>query len=873
VLLRAGRGHVGAMDWRAATRIDHAQIILQSEDAPMTFPGTMFHCTPQFSRTAAPRSGATGRRRGRIALLGLPVLGLAVAAAALATRAVPPASAQITPPPTPPTVGCRSAGQDLIMPPEIVSSGGVLKGIVTLTEEFQRLPPVAAADKSCAQQLLRAFRCSVLRGECDRSGIPPLPPPDAPPVLVDPVPGPTMRAKVGDLVQLSFVNAVDANRFDRNVVLGADGCMQVGQGGSIYPGGPPASAFDKFPNCLHASATANIHYHGTHTNPNSTGDNVFLQIIPLPRDNQGTLTTTPEQAMAGLEPFFQQCALRLRNPLNQWPAIWKELTNNAWLAKQKELLMDYQNKNPGQRVWDEDMKADDGGSPDGSWPQYYIGAVPYCFALPAYTADIFPPPPGSSSPIMGQAPGTHWYHAHKHGSTAINVMDGMTGAFIIEGQYDADLNKFYGGYMLKGGAWNTRSQPVLVLNQLGSTPNLLMGGPSPIPPFVVNALTRPIQHMQPGEVQLWRIVNTSARNAAYFMAPEGFQWRQLAQDGVQFARETYASPQNQNRPFYLAPANRVDLLVQAPMTPVNADVLIQAVNARSLVKPTPLNPNPTDPNPGAVLMSVSVSGDPVPTPDGKPMPFPPEGRAPVQPKFLTDITDKEWSKSNYAKREFTFDSKRPMDDMQHTINDHQFDDGPYANVPVKLGNVEEWKIINRTNTTTGPRFGPIDHPFHIHINPFQITEVFDPNENLVDPSTGKLLAQLVNGKTQPVPRYVTNNNQKSSGMMPDGRTKIADLQCVLDPNNESTWSVAGACGPQPPQSNLIWWDVFAIPSARVVPNTKIVIPGYFKMRSRFVDYYGDYVMHCHILAHEDRGMMFTVEVTPEKQLAAGHQHH
>jgi len=40
------------------------------------------------------------------------------------------------------------------------------------------------------------------------------------------------------------------------------------------------------------------------------------------------------------------------------------------------------------------------------------------------------------------------------------------------------------------------------------------------------------------------------------------------------------------------------------------------------------------------------------------------------------------------------------------------------------------------------------------------------------------------------------------------------------------------------------------------------VPGYFKMRSRFVDYPGFYVLHCHILAHEDRGMMTIVEVTP-----------
>jgi FtsP/CotA-like multicopper oxidase with cupredoxin domain len=43
---------------------------------------------------------------------------------------------------------------------------------------------------------------------------------------------------------------------------------------------------------------------------------------------------------------------------------------------------------------------------------------------------------------------------------------------------------------------------------------------------------------------------------------------------------------------------------------------------------------------------------------------------------------------------------------------------------------------------------------------------------------------------------------------------------------------------------------------------EVTVPGYFKMRSRFVDYAGQYVLHCHILAHEDRGMMTVVEVVP-----------
>jgi FtsP/CotA-like multicopper oxidase with cupredoxin domain len=75
------------------------------------------------------------------------------------------------------------------------------------------------------------------------------------------MPGPTLRARVGDIVQLAFVNEVDPNRFNKN--LDIDACMEVGKGGSTYPG-VDAARFDTFPDCLHASSTANIHYHGTH---------------------------------------------------------------------------------------------------------------------------------------------------------------------------------------------------------------------------------------------------------------------------------------------------------------------------------------------------------------------------------------------------------------------------------------------------------------------------------------------------------------------------------------------------------------------------------------------------------------------------------
>jgi hypothetical protein len=142
--------------------------------------------------------------------------------------------------------------------------------------------------------------------------------------------------------------------------------------------------------------------------------------------------------------------------------------------------------------------------------------------------------------------------------------------------------------------------------------------------------------------------------------------------------------------------------------------------------------------------TVDVSGDPV-TQNGQPvatpMPFPMEGKAPNQPKFLADITNEEWAGSNYIARKFIFNSKAPQSDQQHTINSVQFkDDLGRANVQVVLHAVEEWTIENTTNQP-----GAIDHPLHIHINPYQITEVFDPNEGLVDASRMRIASTVFTG--------------------------------------------------------------------------------------------------------------------------------
>lgn len=158
------------------------------------------------------------------------------ALAALIALALPalPAAAQTPPPlaPTNPNLDCPNpASQPLIMPPEIVrdAANKVLKGTIILSEEFQRLPTsTKGKNVTCAPQIVRTFRAD---------GAPPTPPAQKPVQgYNDPIPGPTLRARVGDLIQLGFVNEVNSNRFDRNIDI--DACTSVGQGGGMIRAAP-----------------------------------------------------------------------------------------------------------------------------------------------------------------------------------------------------------------------------------------------------------------------------------------------------------------------------------------------------------------------------------------------------------------------------------------------------------------------------------------------------------------------------------------------------------------------------------------------------------------------------------------------------------
>jgi FtsP/CotA-like multicopper oxidase with cupredoxin domain len=420
----------------------------------------------------------------------------------------------------------------------------------------------------------------------------------------------------------------------------------------------------------------------------------------------------------------------------------------------------------------------------------------------------------------------------------------MSGVFIIEGEYDDALNRFYH----RVPNW-TRTQPVMLVNQIGGTPNLEMqsvGRTDKGQDFSVNGRLQPKIHMYPGEVQMWRIVNSSPRSAIYLPAlPAGFEWRQLAQDGVQLAPDNYAA--SGTKPLTIASGNRVDLLVKAPATPLNAPVPVEvephvASAEINIVPDAKAIGYPTAAPAQVPLFWLDVSGR------GPAMELIPADKLGTFPAYLTNITDTEISG---PPRELDFLTGPPQSKQQQTINGKQFsdtDESSWQKVD-KVNTVEEWKIVN--NTT----FAPIDHPFHIHINPFQVTEVFNPNQ----------IVTLADGTTAYA--YVfTQADYKDHAQ-----------QCLLDPNDKTTWK---PCHAGPPAAHLVWWDVFPIPSGRsvtipgasVTPTT-VTVGGYFKMRTRFVDFPGTFVLHCHILAHEDRGMMTIVAVAASSAQLANIHHH
>ncbi len=435
-----------------------------------------------------------------------------------------------------------------------------------------------------------------------------------------------------------------------------------------------------------------------------------------------------------------------------------------------------------------------------------MGAFPNAFVITKYDKD------NPAGPVMGQAPGTHWYHAHKHGSTTLHLLHGLAGVFLIRGAYDKELQAFYKNS-------GPLKEKVLLLQTYATSPNLFGGtGGSAIAgqSLLVNGQLQPQIKIGVGEIQLWRIVNGAMQAPITLSFPTAsVEVRQIAQDGVQFRFGTYqAQPLRTssagNAQFLLSPGNRIDLLVQGKAA-------------------------------GTVTSGSKKVFNVIPEGTAT-MHFPVESDYPLTKLSFLDNIDPALVR--YSRRvTFGWEAGRtgsggsggtPSNPPAFTINGKQFEEGT-IDESMTLGSTEEWTLENATS---------IVHPFHIHVNPFQVFEVMDPNSK--DASGNPVI---------PASAYPMFQNPTEQNRL---QREALIAKCTVRPAGD-----------------LVWWDTLGIPTGLQAGGKGALIlttpgggalgvsalPGYFKMRSRFVDFTGKFVLHCHILGHEDRGMMQLIEVT------------
>ena len=162
--------------------------------------------------------------------------------------------------------------------------------------------------------------------------------------------------------------------------------------------------------------------------------------------------------------------------------------------------------------------------------------------------------------------GTFWYHAHVHGSTAVQLSSGMAGALIIEGGRadNGDLDTVPSIGQVKD------SQKIFVLQQLaydktGKVEQFNIN--EDLRPTLINGQLVPVIRMRPGEVQRWRFIHAGVQeNVA--LALDGHAIHEVAADGITLGRsvpwaEAPASGALAQNTLFLSPGYRSDVLVQA----------------------------------------------------------------------------------------------------------------------------------------------------------------------------------------------------------------------------------------------------------------------------------------------------------------------
>lgn len=297
----------------------------------------------------------------------------------------------------------------------------------------------------------------------------------------------------------------------------------------------------------------------------------------------------------------------------------------------------------------------------------------------------------SGAPVGAHPPGTHWYHPHKHGAAALQLASGMAGALIVEGGLD-ELPQI-----------KAARERIFVFQQLPYAADGTLEGKAGFMRIrdwsrltdrytTINGLLKPVIEMAPKEVERWRFVHAGLSirlNLALKPAAEGerrLNFHEVAVDGIALGRID-RRPQ-----IDLTPGGSSDVLVQAPAEP-GEYLLVKLADPLVRITADPNGPRGT---PEDALARIVVRGpaNPMDMPD-------PKALAGLAPYRDIGVVQKH--------RTLTLGGGDGRNPNRWTFDDKTFDPGRTDHSPV-VGTAEEWTITSKNQA----------HPFHIHVNAFQV---------------------------------------------------------------------------------------------------------------------------------------------------------
>lgn len=411
------------------------------------------------------------------------------------------------------------------------------------------------------------------------------------------------------------------------------------------------------------------------------------------------------------------------------------------------------------------------------------------------------------------APGTHWYHSHLHGASGWQVSSGMAGAIIVREPFGKELVQADRDsvFLMQEVIFGTADgQFPAVYTQTTTSTSQTSG-------FLLNGQCQPTLQIVAGLNYRWRFINGTA-------TPRGLMKLRLVKcsdDPKATCDESIPpppTPANPNTLMYLIAVDGVSFYGFAPQ-PVRAHLLGPGNRADFLINI--LQPGkyklikdafPTDAT--TVSDYTNVVGPTKTTAQvlayievSKPY-GPAENIPPVipgdRPLYLQAI-----GKVDKSDKAISFFSDNPGGGggllggrFQMNYNYYPCNNG----LVIPLNTAEEISIQN----LGGAGGGQMPHTFHIHVNPFQMV-----------------------GRTIDFEVENADLNNPQVTRLPN--------RIRLDPTNPCNW---------------MWMDTLALPPLPSASNPQ----GSTKVRSRFLVYNGEYVSHCHLLIHEDVGMMMDVKI-------------